>query len=254
MLVAKKQGGFTIIEVIIFLAISGLLLSIALLGTGTTIRSVRFTDSAKSFHSFIQGQYDEILNGVNPRAGQEACANSLVNPSPATPEQPGASKCLLLGKYLVLTEGLDTVKSYYVVGSEPASVPANATDEKLIELYNPYVASSVQLEDYRLPWGALISGAKRQDAYDGKKITGYALLRSPRSSRIVSYTFPGAVPANGRLTAIVQDPTNIQKPSNICILSADNLGSPAKITIAAGQGQDAVTLTFDALSTDCVGV
>ncbi|HEX4662008.1 MAG TPA: prepilin-type N-terminal cleavage/methylation domain-containing protein [Candidatus Saccharimonadales bacterium] len=247
----KKQGGFTVIEVTIFVAISGLLLSVALLGTGGTIRSVRFSDSVRSLQSYFQTQYDQIINGVNPRTGQEVCQNSLVNTSSPAGQAPGTSNCLLLGKYLHLAPGSDTVQSYYVVGSEPASVPTDLSDEELIKLYNPHIVTQVDTDVYAIPWGATISDTRRLE--DSHQISGYALLRSPRSAKIISYTF-SSQGVSDSLNGVISDAANIQKATNICIKSADNFGNPAKITIAAGQGQDAITFGFEATTDDCQGV
>lgn len=246
----KKQGGFTVIEVTIFVAISGLLLAVALLGTGSTIRSVRFSDSVRSLQSYFQTQYDQIINGVNPRTGQEACQNSQVNSSTPSGQAPGTSNCLLLGKYLHLAPGSDTVQSYYVVGSEPSSVPIDATDEQLIALYNPHIVTVPEEDTYSIPWGATISDTKRLG--DSRQISGYALLRSPRSNKIVSYTF-SSQGLSDNLSTVVSDSANVQKATNICVKSADNFGNAAKITIAAGQGQDSITFGFEATSTDCQG-
>lgn len=251
MLRTKKQGGFTVIEVTIFVAISGLLLAVALLGTGATIRSVRFSDSVRSLQSYIQTQYDQIINGVNPRTGQEACQNSQVDTSVPAGQAPGTSGCLLLGKYMHITLGSDTIQSYYVVGSEPANVPSDASDEDLIKLYNPHIVTTPQADAYLIPWGATVSGTKRLS--DGREVTGYALLRSPRSNKILSYTFS----ANGlgnSLSGVVSDNNNTQKTTNICVKSSDNFGNPAKITVGAGQGQDSITFGFEATQDDCQGV
>lgn len=250
MLRTKKQGGFTVIEVTIFVAISGLLLAVALLGTGATIRSVRFSDSVRSLQSYFQTQYDQIINGVNPRTGQEACQNSQVDTTIPTGQAPGTSGCLLLGKYMHFSLGSDTVQSYYVVGSEPTSVPSDATDEELIQMYNPHIVTTPEDENYLIPWGATISGTKRLS--DGREVTGYALLRSPRSNKIISYTFS----ANGlgnNLSSVVSDSNNTQKTTNICVKSSDNFGNPAKIIVGSGQGQDSINFGFEATQDDCQG-
>ncbi|PLS80864.1 hypothetical protein CYG49_03820, partial [Candidatus Saccharibacteria bacterium] len=145
----RSEGGFTIIEVVIFLAITGLMLSVALVGTGSVIRNVRFTDSIRSFESYVQGQYDETLNGVNPRTGVETCNNSEVQlPVSLIGTKPGTSDtCLLLGKYLYLTHDSNEIKTFYVVGTEPTTVPdsvkSNWSDLEAIEKFKPHVVTNV---------------------------------------------------------------------------------------------------------------
>src|SRR3982751_6935386 len=92
------ERGFTVVEVTLFLAITGLLFLIAITGTSNTIRSVRFSDSGRSVNAFVQQQYDDIINGLNNRTGAEACAGGVVS---AGSEPAGTSSCLLLGKLVV---------------------------------------------------------------------------------------------------------------------------------------------------------
>lgn len=238
----KFQGGFTIIELTIFLAISSLLLVVALVGTGATIRNMRFSDSVRSFHSHTQKQFDEIINGVNSRSNQEVCANSTVSIPGGPGENPGASRCLLLGKMLKFTQDSKDVQVYQIVGSEPANVDFdNTTDEDLILQYNPTVVRTFQNQTYSIPWGATVSGMKRK--IDSQGVDTYALIRSPRSSRIVSYTFTDD--GSNALSAKLQGANSEGNATNICIKSADNLGRAAAVTVGAGQGQDSVTIQFD---------
>jgi prepilin-type N-terminal cleavage/methylation domain-containing protein len=61
-IIHTKHKGFTIIEVMIFLAISGLLLVGVLIGTGTTIARQRYNDAVQSFAEFLRQQYSFVIN------------------------------------------------------------------------------------------------------------------------------------------------------------------------------------------------
>ncbi|RWZ79526.1 MAG: hypothetical protein EOT04_01280 [Candidatus Chaera renei] len=239
----SRSRGFTVIEVIIFLAISGLMLLIAFIGTGVTIQWTRFSDSVRSTESYLQAQYDEILNGINPRNGSQVCSRGSVS-SGAPGDPPGSSTCVLMGKAVKFTNGSGILDTYYIVGSEPTGVDLSAqTDASLISLYQPQLVTVAGTTDsYKLPWDATVNSVKRQD---GVPANFYALIRSPLSSNILAYIFTYDGMSNN-LTPFVSDPTNRGKSANVCVKSADVIGSIAAINIASGQGPSTVSSNFNA--------
>lgn len=249
----QRSEGYTIIEVSLFLGISALLLAVALVGTGLSIRTTRFTDSTRSLHAYVQQQYDELLNGVNSRFGNEACNSGTINTGAS--QTPGTSNCLFMGKLLVFPQNSTAVTTYSIIGVEPASPDYSQSDEQLIYNFTPTIVRSVGVENYDIPWRASISGSKR--TIDGRAVDALALIRSPRSTRIVSYVYkePGGSYALAPLInpGVAGNANNISKAANFCVSSADGLGSPSKIMISGGQGQDAISVAFDALTGDCNG-
>jgi len=249
----QRSEGFTIIEVSLFLGISALLLVVALVGTGLSIRTTRFTDSTRSLHAYVQQQYDALLNGVNSRVGTEACSSGAVNTG--TTQTPGTSNCLLMGKLVVFTANSSNVVTYNIIGTEPATPDYTQSDEQLIYNFTPTIIRNTGVETFTIPWLATVSGSKRP--VDGRAVDAFALIRSPKSTRIVSYAFKE--PSASYLLAPLVNPSiaananNISKAANFCISSADGLGQPSKITITGGQGQDAIGVSFDALTGDCNG-
>ncbi len=250
-----RAEGYTIIEVSLFLGISALMLAIALVGTGLSIRTTRFADSTRSLHAYVQQQYDDLLNGVNSRLGNEACNSGVI--STATPQTPGTSNCLYMGKLILFKPSTDTLTTYNIVGTEPANPDYSKADEQLIFDFNPAIVTSVGSESYDIPWRANISGSKRP--VDGRAVDAFALIRSPRSTRIVSYTYKEPAAAGSYNLPSLIDPSvpananNISKAANFCVSSSDGLGQPSKLTISGGQGQDAIGVSFDAVVGDCNG-
>lgn len=249
----QRSEGYTIIEVSLFLGISALLLAIALLGTGLSIRTTRFTDSTRSLHSYVQQQYDALLNGVNSRFGNETCNAGSV--TTGTSQTPGTSNCLFMGKLMVFTPNSSDISTYNIIGTEPNNPDYSLSDEQLIYNFTPTVIRNTGVETYTIPWLATVSGSKRP--IDGRAVDAFALIRSPRSTRIVTYVFKQ--PAGSYSLASLVNPSvgantnNISKAANFCISSADGLGQPSKITLTGGQGQDAIGVSFDALTGDCNG-
>lgn len=237
-----RQRGFTIIEVTLFLGITGMLLVIAVFATGNTIRAVRFSDSGRSLTAYIQRQYDDIINGLNTRVGQETCIGGVVNTGAS--QTPGTSNCLLMGKLLVMQVNSPTVTQYNVIGTEPANVDYSQSDTQLITAFRPQAVVNTGVDTYAIPWQAFISGTKRLS--DNVGVNALLLVRSPKSSRVVNYTFKitGAVPTD--LTATVGAAVNIGQTTNFCIKNADNFGLPAKIVVSNAPTQEAVQIIFDA--------
>ena len=249
----QRSEGYTIIEVSLFLGISALLLTMALVGTGLSIRTTRFTDSTRSLHSYVQQQYDDLLNGVNSRFGSESCTSGTINTTKS--QTPGTSNCLYMGKLMIFAKGSSDVKTYSIIGTEPANVDYDKSDEELIYDFSPKAVTTVNVETFTIPWLATVSGSKR--VVDNVGINAFALIRSPRSTRIVSYTFKE--PSGNYTLASLINPksasaaNNISKESNICLSSADGLGQPSKLVVTGGQGQDAIEVSFDAAAGDCNG-
>ena len=247
----EAQAGFTIVEISLFLAISALLFTIAVIGTGTTIRTVRFQDSGRSLEAYVQKQYDEIVNGVNPHATGESCSNGIIT-SGAQPA--GTSNCLLMGKLLLFKEDEPTISTYLIVGTEPANVSLASSDEQLIIDYAPKVISTTNVDEFDIPWQAFPSGSKRLS--DNQASNALVLIRSPKSTRVLTYTYKelGATPATD-LTPVVSAAANRNQTVNFCIENADGQGLPAKLVVTPTATQNAVQIKFDANdATECSGV
>jgi type II secretory pathway pseudopilin PulG len=249
-MVGKRQAGFTIIEITLFMAITGLLFLIAVAGTGNTIRTFRFTDSGRSLEAFVQRQYDDVINGYNNRSSSVSCSNGAVDTSAG--QTVGSSNCLLMGKLVVFRSGNPVVTTYNVVGTEPSGVNYSLGDDALISAFQPQAITNTATSTYTIPWGNAPSGFKRTS--DNTATNGLLLIRSPKSSRLVSYTFavPATVPNN--LTATVNDAANRSQATNFCIKNADGIGAAARLEITGGASQSAAKIIFNAVDTECNGV
>jgi hypothetical protein len=248
----RRQAGYTVIELSLFLGISALLFTVAIFATGNTIRSARFTDSGRSLEAFVQKQYDNIINGVNPRASSLTCSGGVVSNGTQTP---GTSSCLLVGKLLLFHGSSYTVTAYDIVAEDPGiNVNFSKTDEQLIaEDYQPQVVTGANELPYDIPWQTPVSGIKRTS--DGLATNALALIRSPRSQRILSYSYKeGVSPTAGLLLSVVGAPaTNSGKTVNFCISSPDGFGAWAKLQVTGASNQSAAHIMFDAVSGDCDG-
>ncbi len=146
-----NKNGFTIIETMLFLGISGMLIVGILIGTGTSINVQRYHDSVTSFRSFLQQQYSDVSNIRN---------ESTINPcyGDGTQNNPrGQSDCVVLGRYITTTDSKAfSVKS--VIGYIPASSASPKDDiEALIEYRIIISPSTSDSASYDLEWGSSIA-------------------------------------------------------------------------------------------------
>lgn len=269
-----KRDGFTIIEVMIFLAISGLMLAMAVIGSGNLARQARFSDSINSFHSTLQRQYEEVVNGVNTRQDSDAgCVGGA-------PQQPGTDSCILLGKVISFSPLAGrTIKIRYV--TDDPNPPYNATGTVLDQIQDAGpVATDTGMTTYELSWGAEFQTAYRKSTVTAgdppastksgspafAKIANIAFLRSPNGSQIIPYYFYSASDAlnavNAGLTRATADPL-VNPPADtsgstgieayICIVNKQEWGAngpAAAIVLGGGQGAAAIDTKFEPTRSD----
>lgn len=104
-----NEQGYTLLEVTLFLAISGLLALVAFIGLGPRLRNVRFTEAVRSLESSIQRNLAESNLGSRQMNTRVSCVDhpsngGLVVPNnPATGTQSGSSEhCVLNGRVAII--------------------------------------------------------------------------------------------------------------------------------------------------------
>ena len=129
--------GFTLLEVTLFLAISGALGLIAFLGLGPRLRNVRFTQSVRLIENTINTQFTATETGQNSRPANFSCSISggslqIAADSGAGPAGSSTS-CVINGK-MVFFEG-DKMTFYSIVSRRvPASVGGGVNCETTTNL------------------------------------------------------------------------------------------------------------------------
>jgi type II secretory pathway pseudopilin PulG len=180
---AKRQKGFTIIEVSLFLAVSALLLATLVFGMQRMIGQMRFNDSVNSLTSYIQSQYEEVRAGVNFRGDETVCGLT---------SKPGNSPCLVLGKVLHFYNNISEdgrVDSYFVTGDDKTVV---GSDKDAIYGVNPKIQLISGKTTTEVQWGAMlikVIAYSPSGATDTTNYNGLAILRSPISSRVMVIPF-----------------------------------------------------------------
>lgn len=188
-----KTAGFTIIETMLFLAISGLLIVSLLIGVGASVNVQRYRDAAESFKGLLQEQYADLTSVENARTDSWSCGSTAV-PSNAGPvyDNRGQSQCILIGKY-VWVDNTD-ISVYTVIGYPKFTTPPLTSSDDITSLKTNYVlnVSSGEAQKSTLEWGTRISypvkvnGTTNSTPATPRKL-GFLVVRSPESGQI--YTF-----------------------------------------------------------------
>jgi len=238
----RQASGFTIIELILFLALSGLFMLIAFAGIGGRSGRVQFTDSMRSLGNYLQRQYSDTLNGVNARDGAMGCAytSSGFIAAPAGSD-PGQSGCTIMGKAVVFSDTAASADVYVIVGrfltqtvssSDPDYLDPTLSDLQLIQQAQPVVLRSVLNDVYEIEWQTVFVAA-------GSDHTALAFIRSPRSSSIYPITFT----PNWNLAAPPLNVSALSANASYCFLG-DN-GQDAEVIVGGNNRADAIELAFD---------
>ena len=147
-----RRSGFTIIEVMLFLAITGALSVAILVGSGAALGQQRYRDSVNSFKGLIQEQYGQIANVVNSETEKPNCVRSGGNLSFDVDNQRarGTSECLVIGRFLLVNG--EEVSTYNVIG-QPGAGDDTGDDTAIL---GGYALSLQSPEVHEVSWGARI--------------------------------------------------------------------------------------------------
>lgn len=235
-MVIENTRGFTVIEVVLFLGISGLMFIGLFAGVTTLIANSRFQDSVFNLESFLQRQFDQSWNGVNVRDTAVVCGGGL-------PVAPGKADCLLLGRVLLFSPSSELISTYNVVGTKPASLASGLTVDQILAAYQPESVPDSK-ETYSIPWGTQFAAGK---SMAGGGVNAVAFLRSPTTSRITAYHFLTSENGDSSISIEPYITASASDSANYCIEGAD--GAPgwynAFIQFERGQGSSAIRANFD---------
>lgn len=222
---ARISPGFTIIETVLFLSVTGLLIMGVLVGTGNALNAQRYRDSIESFKDVLQTQYAELGSVKNSRANTWSC-DALAIPTPGGSEIRGQSDCFMVGRYLRI-EG-DEVSIYQVLARQTGTNGGN----DITRLDNNYVynVDTTAVEESEIAWGNQIAWPRSGSGAQSPRVPrslGILIIRSPDSGNI--YTFSGdSVPDKAAInrttfTDLIAAGAAIpgQGQRTICIISTD---------------------------------
>lgn len=205
---SRQRQGFTIVEVMLFLAITGLMIAGAMAAVSGTINRQRYTEAVNSFHDYLQGQYSLVSSVRNNRPDTAACGAGGVTLG-GTIDGRGTSNCTIAGRY-IRTDGAGgrTIKSSPVYArADVASPDIQAPDPswtvaQRIGALRLVVAPDELHEDqdtYRMAWDTNIY--TDPDNIHGSGEFALLMIRMPTDS--LTYTFTRLGPAPTDLSTMI---------------------------------------------------
>lgn len=245
----RPQTGFTIIELLFFVAISGLLTISLLAGWTVMVNAQSYKDSARSLVIAIQDEYDSVYNVTADRDATYGCGQQgqQVNVSNSQTKNAknsrGTTDCVIMGRYLELNG--TSMTSRPILGIEPA-VPSLTitTDKAAILEYLPTRLQddneSIPTGTFDVPWGA--SPYFKTDKSQAVHLS-IVIIRSPTTGTI--YTYHQSLNESQQLPGaqdVIQNGT--QSELTLCL-------DPAAVV---GQGVLAVRISANANSSESVSV
>lgn len=217
-----KSFGFTLVEIALFLAVTGALFIGIMVGTQNSIRAQRYNDSVQSFANFWRDIYASVSNTQN------------INQN-----DPGRSKQAIYGKLIVFGESRDLTGAptnteatgqkifYYDVigdiikaGSNAdstlkalASLNSNVLDIKMNTNGTADIFPSGLVDSYTPTWGAIIEKARTNYSSETWPFTGSILVvKHPRSTTIGTFVSSKIIQVNDYLTG---DGTNAEQAKKL---------------------------------------
>lgn len=181
-----KKFGFTLVEVALFLAITGVLFVGIVVGTSNSINGQRFFDATQNFAEFLRSVYSQVSNPQSIGNGQSDIAIY--------------GKLISFGQTIDLgggeiSNGEQRVFTYDLVGNAEANTVGSGTIQDVLDKAGLSVTVKKTGTD-----GTKIEAAGITEAYiprwgsqiediDGKAFKGTIIIvRNPRSGTIVTLT------------------------------------------------------------------
>lgn len=211
-----NQRGFTIIETVLFLAITGVLIVAILAGSGVAINQQRYRDSVNSFASLLQAQYADATAVHNDRGATWKCTDGGgLSVSAMGGDSRGASQCDLMGQVIRSTDGV-TVTIDPVIGyNETAALAGNPTSDvtvlQTMKLQSLGSLDPSQVQSQQLEWGAKLANSDGSPA-----VFSILIVKSPLSGTLRTFMASGGSAGTLQLKDLV-NVTNLQKDLSICV-------------------------------------
>lgn len=201
----RNKAGFTIIETMLFLGITGLLVMGVLVGASTSINIQRYRDSVVSLQSILQQQFSDVANVSN------SYANNICN----TVNIPrGQSDCMILGKYVTTANNGQTLITKRIISTATPNLANVSDDIVALKAYNIAVSSAIN-DTYDVEWGSSMVKQGGNNALSFSML----ILKSPLSGVTRTFLKQDTVVADGSVATLI-DSANLTAGITACVAPA----------------------------------
>lgn len=191
----KRFNGFTIIEVSLFLAITGLLFLGVTIGVQSSVFRQRFNDSVQNFSEFLRNIYAETMNVQSADSGRsgQAIYGKLVTFG----EKVGFSGEPVDGNQAFV---YDVVGNISDVGTGNILEALRNANADVIAKDSSTTKLAGIVESYRPKWSAQIQRACTSSNCFTESISATLLIvRHPRSGTVYTYVMNSTIPINYKM-------------------------------------------------------
>jgi type II secretory pathway pseudopilin PulG len=231
----KINKGFTIIELVLFLGITGLVMGVLLAGVGGSLNRERYRDAVSSFQNYLQGQYNLVNNVNNSRDATEICSGGKIIADATGDSGRGTSDCTIVGRVIYSSADGESLTSAQVYATVDASTLAGDNDVQVLN--DAKLTASPHLEPFTPGWSTRIVDPKPDDAIS---VFSILIVRMPTNGLVHTYAVNQT---NAKPAAIVGN----QIPTTGLHMCVDN-----SMFTATGVGRVGVTLARDAVNSSGV--
>lgn len=212
-----KEGGFTVIELMLFLGITGALFAALMIGVSSNVMQQQYRDTVYTYVDFLQNQYSEVSNTRNERDDKWDCKSDgsihTVSGSVKEGKPRGTTDCVLLGRYIKLDKdesGNVLARSGSVVGLEPTETDNTTSDIEALKSYKP------KLTDYEVSDNSFINTTLSLPNKEPSKMS-VLILRSPISGIIRVFASQNPFPENADLSTVINS-DNAKRTVKVCVV------------------------------------
>lgn len=206
-----SHKGFTMIEVMLFLAVTGMLMVAILVGSGVAIGQQRYRDSVSSLQSYLQQQYNLVTDVSNARDQGWTCDSSgnviAADPSVGTPR--GTSDCVIMGRFITIDSTGTQVVTSNVVGYRAPGAQTQPSDIDEITKNYKLGISPINQDSQTVSWSAQVVKPKTVVPQP----LSILILSSPLSGSILTFVESGdQSDLNGMVAA-----SNMSTQYDLCV-------------------------------------
>lgn len=201
---SKFSSGFTIIEVMLFLAITGLMLAGILANANRSVNEQHYRDGVESVRNVFASEYAKVYSLTN--SATSAVANPCVDDGAAPAKARGMSDCLYVGRLIEIAPTSGDGSSLKVrpvvaraltegnrYGDSSVTTGAAIANAQLTEEYSFRVADGLEstansslVTNDTLPW-SLAAVRPGADGSEDRMNVSFLILRSPIDGSVQSY-------------------------------------------------------------------
>lgn len=239
----KVQQGFTIIEIVLFLAITGALFAGLMIGVNASINQQRYKESVVAYKSVIESQYSQVAYPRNSRTDKWTCnAEGGVAEAPAGGDARGTTRCVLLGRFMQVKDSGTALEVGDVIGIQPSTNIVGAGDVAALLAYEPRL-SPVNRETVSVEWQSTLQTTSHRPS-----AASFLLLRSPVSGLIRGFARAEPLPT------VLKDTINEQSASLViknCVVPSGIVNVPVQSVSVSTSVASANGITINGNDEQC---